>query len=230
VVATRKGSLVQQAGTIDAYARVLNTEEALVLLKKEKREAEENAEYLRLREEETERQGDRIQIWKAIPHWRSLFLKLAERKRKQAEVAIKRAEKAYAEAEAKTARAVKRAEDKEIRDAAKQAVMAKKKEDREAEQVRKREEKRRAAEEKAIAKAVNAPAERRRAGTTSGPQKKTKVSDEMQDSTLRIENTIQPINGLSQIQPRHSLPISTSCRHPTIVPTLYLSDGGRQSL
>jgi hypothetical protein len=180
-------------GTIDAHARVLNTEEALVLLKKERQEAEENAEYLRLREEETERQGDRIQIWKAIPHWRSLFLKLAERKRKQAEAAIKRAEKTQAEAEAKAARAAKKVEDKEIRDAAKQAVMAKKKEERVAEQERKQEEKRRVAEEKAIAKAVNAPAKRRRVGTTSGPRKKTKVSNEVQDLTRGQENDASPV-------------------------------------
>jgi hypothetical protein len=134
---------------------MLNTEEALVLLTKEKQEAEENAEYLRLCKEETEQQGDQIQIWKAIPHWRSLFLKLTECKWTQAEVAIKRAEKAHAEAEVKTARAVKRAKDKEICDAAKQAVMAKKKEERAG---RAGAEARSMAEEKAITKAVNAPA------------------------------------------------------------------------
>jgi len=165
----------------------MNTEEALDLLKKEEEEAAKNAEYRRLREEATEEQGDRITVWKAIPQWRITFLKLAERKRKQA----LRQEKAQANAEAKAAQATKKAQAKAIREAEKQAAAAKKKEEREAEQARKREEKRRAAEEKAIAKAAsdaNSSMKRRRSRKTSGARKKTKVSDGTQDRMQGQEN------------------------------------------
>ena len=68
--------------------------------------------------------------------------------------------------------------------------MAKKKEERVAEQ----EEKRRVVEEKAIiAKAANTPAKRHRVGTMSGPWKKTKVSNKMQDLTRGQENDASPV-------------------------------------
>ena len=81
--------------------------------------------------------------------------------------------------------------------------MAKKKEERVAEQVQKQEEKRRVAEEKAIAKAANAPAKRRQVGTTSGPRKKTKVSNKMQDLTRGQENDASPVALNRDCSPPH---------------------------
>jgi hypothetical protein len=77
-------------GALDPYARVMNTDEAIQLIETEQLREQQESEYLRLRQDAMERQGDRIEIWKDIPGWARLFFKRADRKKKEAERAQKR--------------------------------------------------------------------------------------------------------------------------------------------
>lgn len=178
-------------GAIDPYARVMNTDEAIRLIKAQQLREEQESEYLQLRKEATERQGDRLEIWKDIPGWARLFFKLADRRKKGAERAAKKAEREQMTVDAKAVKAAQRSAEKAHRDKAREEVAKKRKEEREAEKAEKQREKEAEKAQKEAEKAKvtgNASGKRQRAGTTSHSKKKAKVSNGVVDDGAGQEN------------------------------------------
>jgi len=176
-------------GTIDPYARVMNTNEAIQLIKAAQLREEQESEYLRLRQEAMECQGDRLEIWKDIPGWARLFFKVADRKKKEAERAAKKADKEQMSAEAKAAKAAQRAAEKARRDEAKEEAAKKKKEEREVLKAQKQQEKEAEKARREEEKRLTGNAGKRQCtGTTSGPRKKAKVGNSVVNDGAGQEN------------------------------------------
>jgi len=176
-----------RTGTLDPYARVINTDDAIEQINAARERETLEAQYLLYRHKLMEQQGEaRLAVWRDIPAWSRMFYKEADRRRRKAVTAAKRAEREQLNAEAKAAKDAQKAAEKAARDAAKQAAAAKKRDERQAEKARKEEAKRVAAEEKAMRK----PAKRQRAATSSvsGTRKKNKVSDEAEGTDVGQEN------------------------------------------
>jgi hypothetical protein len=217
-----------RTGTLDPYARVINTDEAIEQINAARERELLEAQHLMYRHELMEQQGEtRLAVWKDIPAWARLFYKEADRRRKKAIAAAKRAEKEQLNAEAKAARDAQKATEKAARDAAKQAAAAKKRDEWQAEKARREEAKRVAAEERAKVSAARKakPAKRQRAATTSGSgiSKKNKVSNEVAGTAMGQENNApNNVDGEPHIPPlappEDLVPSLTAPQQPKAVP------------